>query len=319
MNHSHTYHRHRHHRRKKLWIRWLIALIVAFILVDIAIVYKMYTDANRQITSAYKSAPHNNLRSNGVDFSKGQPFSVLLLGADTGDYGRTYQGRSDSIMVAGVSKSKTTLVSVPRDTLVQIPGHPGNSKINAAYAYGGVTGSINTLQNYLDVPVDKYIELNLRGLKQLSHIIGPVTVNNDLKYTYLNKTFNKGKISIDENNVLAYTGMRKEDPRGDYGRQLRQRKVLTAMVKKIASVRSIMKYRSILEVMSANMKTDLTFNELKQIFANYKDATHIKQLQLRGKGQMIHQLSYEVVSTQEKTRVQNQLKKTLKLPVQNSK
>src|SRR5699024_2703275 len=158
-----------------------------------------------------------------------------------------------------------------------------------------------------------YIQLNMKGLEQLSEAIGPVTVDNDLDFTNINHHFKKGKIEINSDNILAYTRMRHEDPRGDYGRQLRQRQVVTAMVKKIASVGSITKYKSILNAISSNMKTDISFKQMKEVYSNYKGATNISQVQLKGQGQMIDGGSYEVVSDSTLNKVQNDLKNQLNI------
>lgn len=214
-------------------------------------------------------------------------------------------------MVAAVTPSQTTLVSVPRDTLVHIEGHPGNNKINAAYSYDGMTGALNTIQSYLDIPVDHYVELNMKGLEQLSSAIGPVQVDNDLEFTSLGKHFSKGTVTIDSSNILAYTRMRYEDTRGDYGRQMRQRLVVQAMVEKIASLGSLLKYQKILNAISSNMKTDLTFDDVKEIATGYSGAKNIKQVQLQGKGDMIDGVSYEVVSQSELQSVQKTLKDAL--------
>src|SRR5699024_10425539 len=158
-----------------------------------------------------------------------------------------------------------------------------------------------------------YIQLNMKGLEQLSEAIGPVTVDNDLDFTNINHHFKKGKIKIDSDNILAFTRMRYEDPRGDYGRQLRQREVVTAMVKKIASVGSITKYKSILNTISSNMKTDISFDQMKQLYSHYKQATNIEQIQLKGPGQMIDGASYEVVSQDNLNKAQEQLKEELNI------
>ena len=107
--------------------------------------------------------------------------------------------------------------------------------------------------------------------------------------------------------------MRHQDSRGDYGRQLRQRMVIQAMVKKIASLDSLTKYQSILNAISSNMKTDLTFSDVKKIASSYSKATNIEQVQLKGSGQMIDGVSYEVVSQDALTNVQNTLKTALKI------
>lgn len=311
-NYQHRHH-HSKHRKNSVW-KWVLGIVLALLLINGTILAKFYFDAKHSVESTYTPVKHKTGRNNEVSLKNGQPFSLLLLGTDTGDLGRTEKnGRSDTIMVATVTSKKTTLLSIPRDTLVNIPGHSGNSKINAAYSYGGLTGSLNTLQSYLGIPLDHYIEVNMKGLQQLSAAIGPVKVENDLDFTQSGNHFEKGKVTIDQNNILPFSRMRHEDPRGDYGRQLRQRKVVTALVKKIASVGSITKYKSILSAISSNMKTDISFNQMKEIYSKYKGATNISQKQLQGQGQMIDGVSYEVVSDSTLNSAQKELKTELEI------
>ena len=313
LNRKHSH--HKHHRsfwqRHKIW-KWVLIVIGLFIVADVALFGKMYFDAKKSANSTYKQVKTNKLR-NTPDLNNGKPFTVLILGTDTGEYGRTYQGRSDTMMLAAVSpkEKKTTLVSIPRDTKVAIPGYGYNNKINAAYSYEGTKGAVNIVQSYLDVPVDYYIEMNMKGLEELSAAVGPVKVENDLEFTNANKTFKKGTVTIDEDNILAYTRMRYEDPRGDYGRQLRQRMVLEALVKKIATIGSMTKYQSILNAISSNMETNLTFDDMKAIATKYSSASKIEQIQLQGESQMIDGVSYEVVPQSNLDKVTSQLKKTL--------
>ena len=314
LNRNHSHHKH-HHRsfwqRHKIW-KWVLIVIGLFIVADVALFGKMYFDAKKSANSTYKQVKTNKLR-NTPDLNNGKPFTVLILGTDTGEYGRTYQGRSDTMMLAAVSpkEKKTTLVSIPRDTKVAIPGYGYNNKINAAYSYEGTKGAVNIVQSYLDVPVDYYVEMNMKGLEELSAAVGPVKVENDLEFTNANKTFKKGTVTIDEDNILAYTRMRYEDPRGDYGRQLRQRMVLEALVKKIATIGSMTKYQSILNAISSNMKTNLTFDDMKAIATKYSSASKIEQIQLQGESQMIDGVSYEVVPQSNLDKVTSQLKKAL--------
>ena len=315
LNRNHSHHKHHHHRsfwqRHKIW-KWVLIVIGLFIVADVALFGKMYFDAKKSANSTYKQVKTNKLR-NTPDLNNGKPFTVLILGTDTGEYGRTYQGRSDTMMLAAVSpkEKKTTLVSIPRDTKVAIPGYGYNNKINAAYSYEGTKGAVNIVQSYLDVPVDYYVEMNMKGLEELSAAVGPVKVENDLEFTNANKTFKKGTVTIDEDNILAYTRMRYEDPRGDYGRQLRQRMVLEALVKKIATIGSMTKYQSILNAISSNMKTNLTFDDMKAIATKYSSASKIEQIQLQGESQMIDGVSYEVVPQSNLDKVTSQLKKAL--------
>ena len=105
--------------------------------------------------------------------------------------------------------------------------------------------------------------------------------------------------------------MRYEDPRGDYGRQLRQRMVLEALVKKIATIGSVTKYQSIFNAISRNMKTNLTFDDMQAIATKYGSASKIEQVQLKGESQMIDGVSYEVVPQSNLDKVSSQLKKAL--------
>ncbi len=156
------------------------------------------------------------------------------MGIDTGDLGRVDQGRSDTMMVATVSPEdqQTTIVSIARDTYVDIVGHGTKDKINHAYAFGGPAMSMDTVQKYLDIPVDHYISINMAGLKELVDAVGGIEVNNDLTFSQDNYDFTIGKITLDGDQALAYSRMRHEDPNGDYGRQERQRKIVEELLRK---------------------------------------------------------------------------------------
>lgn len=308
--------RRHHHRNKKnkIW-RFIIALLILFFVVDGLIIAKVYNDARNAVDTTYHKVKNKTERNAARTISNGKPFSILLLGTDTGDYGRTYTGRTDTMMVAIVNPNtkKTTLVSIPRDTEVAIPGHGFENKINSAYTYGGTSMAMNIVQSYFNVPIDHYIEMNMGGLVQLSSALGSIKVDNDLDFTNLGYHFKKGTVTINESNILAYTRMRYQDSRGDYGRQLRQRLVLEGLVKKIATVQGITKYQSILSALSSNMKTDITFNEMKSIATKYRSASEVEQIQLQGYGKMIDGISFQVVPQENVDAVTKKLRTALEL------
>ena len=106
--------------------------------------------------------------------------------------------------------------------------------------------------------------------------------------------------------------MRYEDPHGDYGRQERQRKVIEGIVQKVLSLNSVSNYQEILTAVSDNMKTDLSFDDMKKIALDYRSAFgKVKQDQLQGTGFMQDGVSYQRVDEQELTRVQQELKNQL--------
>ena len=310
-------------RKKK---RFLIKKITIAVLISIGIVllgsgayvYKVYHDVRKATDKMYKEIPVERTKELPSIIEKEAPFSVLLLGIDTGDQGRMDQGRSDSVMVMTVNpqKKKTTVVSIPRDTYIDIDGY-GTDKINHAYAFGGVELSINTIHKFLDIPIDYYVEINMRGIKELVDALGGIEINNQLDFTYEGTTFPLGNQHLDGERALKYIRMRYEDPTGDYGRQERHRKVVEAMLRKIASFSTIANYQNILNILADNVKTNFTFDELYtiQLKHDYRiSITHVEQEQMKGVGEMIDGISYQIVDTTELARISEILKRELKDP-----
>lgn len=152
-------------------------MLVVLVVAVVGFGAKVYFDVKGSMNETYESVKReDSARDTAVDLSKQEAFSVLLLGIDTGDLGRTEQGRSDTMMVATVNPQdkQTTLVSIARDTYVPIIGHENNAedKINHAYAFGGAAMSMATVENYLDIPIDHYVAINMKGLKELVDAVG---------------------------------------------------------------------------------------------------------------------------------------------------
>ncbi len=302
---------------KKIFL--IIFGIVAVLVIGVVgIGAKLYMDLSGSIQKTYESVERENQeagkRETPLDLDKKDSFSVLLLGIDTGDLGRTDQGRSDAIMVATVNPTdgQTTIVSVPRDTYVDIVGHGTKDKINHAYAFGGAAMSMDTVQKYLDIPIDHYVAMNMAGIKELVDAVGGVDVNNDLKFENEGNTFDIGKIHLNGDQALSYTRMRYDDPNGDYGRQGRQRNVVAAVAKKALSLDGVSQYKEVLSAIEGNMKTDMDFGMMQKIALDYRDAfKKVEQVQMQGDGFMQDGISYQRVSGDELKRVQQILKEQL--------
>lgn len=296
----------------------IVGIIVALTIVVVGIGTKVYLDVKGSANQAYESVKRETpaKREKAVDLEEQEPFSILLLGIDTGDLGRTEKGRSDTIMVATVNPKdkKTTVVSIARDTYVSIVGHGTDDKINHAYAFGGAAMSMDTVEKYLDIPIDHYAAINMKGLKELVDAVGGVQVANSAVFTQNGYTFNHGLNTLDGDMALAFSRMRKEDPRGDYGRQERQRDIVAGVAKKLLTMDGITKYQEVLNAMESNVTTDMHFNDMKKIALNYRDAfTNIKTDQMQGEGFMQDNISYQRVSEGELKRVQDILKSELGL------
>ena len=303
---------------QKFFIGVLGVLLVLVIGVT-AFATKIYFDVKGSVNKTYETVERQETgvsRKEEVNLNNKDSFSILLMGVDTGDLGRTDTGRSDAIMVATVSPedNKTQIVSIPRDTYMEIVGYGTFDKINHAYAFGGPAMSMDSLEKYLDIPIDHYAAINLKGIQDLVNAVGGVTVNNDLAFTSDGKSFDIGQIELNGEEALAFVRMRYDDPNGDYGRQERQRLVIQGIMQKLISIDSMTKYQSILDALSDNMKTDMDFSTMQTIALDYRDAFSTIQMdQLQGEGFMQDGVSYQRVSDEELARVQTELKDQMNL------
>ncbi|EGO6538951.1 transcriptional regulator [Enterococcus faecalis] len=303
-------------RGKKIFLI-ILGIVVVLVLAVVGVGTKLYLDLSHSIKETYQTVERaEGPRTTPVDLAKQESFSVLLMGIDTGDLGRVDQGRSDTMMVATVSPEdkQTTIVSIPRDTYVEIVGHNTTDKINHAYAFGGAAMAMDTVQNYLDIPIDHYVSINMKGLKELVDAVGGIEVNNDITFSQDGYDFTIGKTTLDGDQALAYSRMRYEDPNGDYGRQERQRKIVEGIARKVLSLNGVSNYQSVLNALETNMRTDMSFTDIRKIAFDCRDAFGtIKQDQMQGEGFMQDGISYQRVSDQELERVQKELKDQLNL------
>lgn len=244
------------------------------------------------------------------------PISILLLGIDNEGPDDPDQGRSDTIMFITINPEErsTKILSIPRDTRTEIVGRGFYDRINHAYAFGGLEMAVNTIQNYLNVPVDYYMALDMVGIQMLVDLIGGVTVdNNALEFSKGGHHFPIGTLHLNGEQALAFMRMRKEDPRGDFGRQDRNRMVLEALVRNLSSV-PITKYQTILDTTGAHMRTDLTMNVILSLASNYRQALdRVDQGMLIGSGTMIDGRYFIIVPEEERLAASNELRQHLGL------
>lgn len=253
-------------------------------------------------------------RTESVDLGQRDPFSVLLLGVDTGGEERTDQGRADTMIFVTVNPDtqKTTLTSIARDTYLEIVGAYVYDKANHSYAYGGASMAMDTIENFLGVPVDHFIAINFQGLEDLVDALNGIELNNRFKFNVGDAIFEKGRIKMDGKKALTFARMRYDDPDDDYGRQRRQQDVIEAIAKKGLSLNGVTQYQKVLKALSTNMSTDLSFDQIQQIALKYQDAfTNIATDQIYGEELLLNGISYQSVSEEELYRVRQSLQTQL--------
>ncbi|GGD01165.1 LCP family protein [Enterococcus wangshanyuanii] len=304
-----------------LWKK-VILTALGLVLVSVAGIcaygIKMYSDASGTVEGVYESIDRTSKRrETAVNIDAQEPFSVLLMGIDTGDLGRTEQGRSDTTMVVTINpkEKKSTMISLDRDILTEIVGYGTEDKLNHAYAFGGAKMAIDTVENLLDIPIDNYVSINMKGLKDLIDAVGGIEVDNPFEFTLDGITVPKGHIKLDSETGLAYARMREEDPEGDIGRQRRQREVVEKIVNKIISLDGLTKYKQILNAVQDNVKTDLTWDNMVDIQKKYMPAfSNIDSLQLEGEGQEIGGIYYQILDPEKLYKTQTDLRAQLGQP-----
>ena len=135
-----------------------------------------------------------------------------------------------------------------------------------------------------------------------------------MTFNYEGYSFVEGQsYHVDGTEALAFSRMRYDDPRGDYGRQERQQLVIKAVMDKLqANPTTVMSYK-FLGAVADNVRTDVSLTSLKNLAQNYREAgTNIKSDQMVGTGTMIDGVSYQIMDNSEISRVHNVIENALK-------
>lgn len=221
-------------RRRRRWTakRILLVLLVVMLVYLIAVA----TVFARAVTKV-DALPPSNVDSSGTNY--------LLVGSDSRaglskkqqkkyHTGATEGQRTDTIMIMHVPLIGTpTLVSIPRDSWVGIPGY-GENKINAAFSYGGPELLVTTVEAATGLHIDHYVEIGFAGVADTTDALGGVRLCPSRNYQDANSGLDvkKGCQIMDGQQALAYVRMRYADPRGDLGRVQRQQEFMSAVAKR---------------------------------------------------------------------------------------
>ncbi|HET7533968.1 MAG TPA: LCP family protein [Nocardioidaceae bacterium] len=178
--------------------------------------------------------------------------TYLLVGSDSReglskkqrqDYGTgTGEGRrTDTIMMLHTGAGPNLLLSIPRDSIVDVPGY-GQTKVNAAYAYGGPELLVQTLEEETGVGIDSYVEIGFGGFVNVVDAVGGVEIcpKQAMKDPLAKLDVEKGCQEADGPTALGYARSRKISQLGDIDRAQRQREVVSAVGDKAASPWSIL-------------------------------------------------------------------------------
>lgn len=189
-------------------------------------------------------------------------------------------GRTDSMMIASVNiKDRTIkLTSLMRDCYVEIEGHDWN-KLNSAYAFGGMDLLVDTVQRNFKIYIDGYASVNFNSFERIVDMLGGVDIElGKSEANYLNTTnyisnpvyrdVTAGWNTLNGNQALGYARVRKVVTLGgannDFGRTLRQRRLLNAIFEKYKS-KNIMELFQIMYDILPEIKTNLTSSQISDV------------------------------------------------------
>lgn len=310
--------------KKKKRNRIIILSLMSVLLVAFGIFWTVYDDVESTLKTVFEDVKTENMREEEVSVDATHPISFALLGIDMyGDGIAEGSGRSDTIIVATVNPKtkKTTIVSVPRDSYAEMVGYETNlypeynDKITHAYAFGSTQMAINSIQEFLNVPIDYYVEINMQGLHDIVEAIGGIELTSPLTFEFEGSSFVEGEIKLADGwDALAFARMRKDDPEGDLGRQNRQRMVIKAILDKLISIDSVTNYKKILSAVEVNIQTNLSFEDLLDIKSGYVDALDtFTQLSIAGEELYYDEIYYYYVNPEERLRIANTLREELEI------
>ncbi len=218
--------------------------------------------------------------------------SILFIGVDDSEERQSSGAgnpRSDALILATLNNKNRTIkmVSIPRDSYVYVPYVGYEDKITHAHAFGGTLATIETVEQLFDIPVDYYVKMNFNAFIDVVDAIGGIEV--EVPYDRLELDENdqytiqlrEGLQTLDGREALALARTRKLD--SDIERGKRQQEILKAIANKAANITSIGSYGGIIDAVGDNMKTDMTFDEMKSIFSYLLGGIpRIETLQLAG-------------------------------------
>jgi len=250
-------------------VKWLALALVGWLLLSLVLFLISATLQQNQVPSSAQAA----LSGGGVGLTS--PQTTLVLGSDrrtagTKEPGASVSGpsRSDSIMLMRFGGGHSSKLSIPRDTVVDIPGH-GRDKINAAYAIGGPALTIKTIEQYLGIQVDHLFLVNFANFPALIDAMGGIDYSGGCVVSRINGGFKNGGFTlrlrrgtthIDGRQALALARTRenlcnrRED---DRTRARRQQKILSAMKGRVFSVHGFLRLPLISWNVPKSVQTDM--------------------------------------------------------------
>lgn len=222
-----------------------------------------------------KEKPENTFENLDVSNYK-ERVNVLLLGVDTLETAKDQTGtRSDTIMILSVDPVSKTgfILSVPRDSHVKIHGTEDYTKITHAHSYGGTQLAIDTVKDFVDIPIHHYMKVDYKALFKAIDDLGGVEfdVPIDMKYKDsasdppLNINLKAGMQTLNAEQAMGLLRFRMGYPDKDFGRMRTQQAFIETVLKKLASPAALPTIPKHIETIYEYVETDMTITDVMSL------------------------------------------------------
>ena len=222
--------------------------------------------SNLKTIYTYKIKKKNNNSAKQVD---SKVFNIYISGIDTyGSISTVSRSDVNIIMTVNMNTHKILLTTTPRDAYVKIPGGGADQydKLTHAGIYG-VETSEQTLENLYGIKIDYYARINFTSFLKLIDQLGGVTVHNDQAFTSLHGKFDfpVGDIQMNSEQALGFVRERYSLDGGDNDRGKNQEKVISAIVNKLASLKSVSNFTSIVNNLQDSVQTNMSLDTINAL------------------------------------------------------
>lgn len=285
--------RRRRLRRTVLWVVGLTALVCG-----LAVAYF----AGSELTVPPEPvAPVPSEAGSGSPAGPGpggaERVNILLLGIDARQEGA--QTRSDTMILLSIDPATkaVAMLSIPRDSLVEIPGH-GMDKITHAHAFGGPELATRTVAQNFGIPIHHWARVDMPGFLELIDVLGPVEVNVPYDLRLQDGRFlEAGRHTMDSQLALAYLRERYNDPDGDFGRADRQQQFLIDVAKQLKANLTLLDVPRTLAIVSRYVETDMGLRDAVALarLAWATDLDGIRRGMVQGHGIMQNGIYYYAI------------------------
>lgn len=287
-----SYKKQKKKRKRRSFVKWIIFPILFLLLSGTAYGAFLYSKAESVMDDSYTPIERETKRDKKVDPAD-ENFSILLIGVDDSEVRNYSSGsRSDALILATFNKKAKSvkLLSIPRDSYVYIPELGKKDKITHAHANGGVKSTIETVEGFLDIPVDYYVKMNFNAFIDVVDTLGGIEVEvpyalseKDSKDRHNAIKLKPGLQELNGEEALALARTRHYD--NDIERGKRQQEIIKAIIKKSLNVQALTKYADVMEAVGNNLATDMPFSEMKSLisYASAGTSLDMETMTLLGK------------------------------------